>query len=80
MRRTFASAAGWSARSAGSTSARMRPRAEAGFDASSRQASPRAAQCAAVSSRVTPSSGRTSRPSRAAMPSSARRPGEAASR
>ena len=46
-------------------------------EASSRHASPRAAQCAAVSSRVTPSSGRTSRPSRAAIPSSARRPGEA---
>ena len=37
-------------------------------------------QYAAVCSRVISSSGRTSRPSRAGMPSSARRPGEAASR
>ena len=43
--------------------------------ASSRQASPRSRQYAAVSSRVTPSSGRTSRPERAGIPSSARRPG-----
>ena len=55
VRSTFASAAGWSARSAGSSSWRTRLRANAGasFVGSSRQASPRAAQCAAVSSRVT---------------------------
>ena len=48
--------------------------------ASSRHGSPRSAQYAAVSARVTPSSGRTTRPERAGMPSSARRPGEATSR
>ena len=41
---------------------------------------PRARHHAAVSSRVMPSSGRTSRPDRAGMPSSARRPGDAARR
>ena len=50
------------------------------FVASSRQARPRARHHAAVSSRVTPSSGRTSRPTAASIPSSARRPGDAASR
>ena len=50
------------------------------FELSSRHARPRARQCAAVCSRVTPSSGRTSRPSRGAIPRRARRPGEEARR
>ena len=55
---------------AGSSPARSRLRANAGeaFEASSRQASPRASQYAAVCSRVTSSSGRTSAPSRARHP------------
>ena len=70
-------------RAAPARARRARARARTGrtsFVASSRHASPRARQYAAVSSRVTPSSGRTSRPSRGRIPSSARRPGDAASR
>ncbi len=83
MRTTFALGARIDGRAApGAARARTRPRAYASeaLVASSRHASPRAAHHAAVSSRVTPSSGRTSLPARAAIPSSARRPGEAASR
>ena len=58
----------------------MRPRADAALVASSRHASPRSTQYAAVSARVSPSSGRITRPERAGIPSSARRPGEAISR
>ena len=76
----FSSAAGCSSRSAGRIVARIRPRADASLVASSRQCSPRARQYAAVSSRVISSSGRITSPLRACMPSSARRPGEAASR
>ena len=58
----------------------MRPRADVAFEASSRHASPCARQYAAVSARVMPSSGRTTRPERSGIPSSARRPGEVTSR
>ena len=47
---------------------------------SSRHSSPRSRHQARVSSRVTSSSGRTSRPRRGSIPSSARRPGDVASR
>ena len=73
-----ASAAGCTARSSGEQPWRTRPRAKraaSSLELSSRQRSPRARQWAAVCSRVTASSGRTSRPSRGAIPSSARRPG-----
>ena len=67
------------ARSAGTRFARTRARAKRGssLDASSRQLRPRARHHSSVCSRVIVSSGRTSRPLRGAMPSSARRPGEA---
>ena len=55
-------------------------RADSALLASSRHGSPRASQYAAVSARVSPSSGRITRPDRAGIPSSARRPGEATSR
>ena len=58
----------------------MRPRADVAFDVSSRHGRPCASQYAAVSARVMPSSGRTIRPERSGMPSSARRPGEVTSR
>jgi len=76
------SADGLSSLSAGSTSSRTRARAKRGsaFDTSSTHSSPRAVQCARVSSRVAASSGRTSRPRRGSMPSSARRPGDTARR
>ena len=82
VRRTFSCAAGCTARRAGTSSLRTRTRAywTSSLLASSRHASPRARQYSAVCSRVTPSSGRTSHPSRADIPSSARLPGEAASR
>src|SRR3954453_19485921 len=82
VRTTLRSAAGWTARSAGTRSPRTRPRAytREAFVASSRHPRPRARHHSAVSSRVTPSSGRTSRPERAGIPSSARRPGLAARR
>ena len=75
VRATFASAAGCRARIS-----RIRPRVVVALVASSRHGSPRASQYAAVSARVSPSSGRITRPDRAGIPSSARRPGEATSR
>ena len=65
---------------AGCGRTRLRAKAARRWSGSSRQVRPRTAQWAAVSSRLTPSRGRIRCPSRAAIPSRAWRPGEAASR
>ena len=82
VRTTLAAARASTASSAASSPWRTRPRAKASdaLVASSRQARPRARHQAPVSSRVTVSSGRTRWPERGRIPSSARRPGDAASR
>ena len=76
------SAPGDSSRSASITSWRTRARAKrrSAFEGSSRHSSPRARRYSRTSSRVTPSSGRTSRPRRGDIPCSARDPGETARR
>ena len=70
------SAAGDSSRSASITSCRTRARAKrrSAFDGSSRHSSPRARRYSRTSSRVTPSSGRTSRPRRGSHPVQRPRP------
>ena len=78
----FRSAAGLTSRSTGSTSARIRLRAKvvSSFVSSSANGSPAATASSRIRSRSSPSSGRITRPFRGESPSSAREPGEAASR